>query len=518
LNDIQQYIFYNLETYRDLFDNAHDLIHIVEPNGNVLYVNNSWSTVLGYSISEVQGRSIYSIVDEKDKERFRAYRQMILSGGDSRKEVIVAFRSKHGRLVQLEGFVSPKIVEGQALYTRGIFRDITRRMENEAKLQAINAELIERQTNLHNLLFYAPDAVIVIDDNSHITYWNPKAEQIFGWTSEEVMGKRLTEIIIPIQFRAAHDEGMKRYLHTGQIHVLNKTIEITALNREGNEFYVSLTISQTSQQGRAAFIAFLRDIDQQKRNAIELEQKKLQLEESNKQLESFAHVASHDMKEPIRKIQLFTERVRSDEKNTFSAESQRYLLRVAKAAERLTEIVEGVLTFSSLKADQSPFESVDLNEVIHHVEQDLEMVIQKRHAQINYENLPIIDGVPFLLRQLFYNLISNSLKFSKVNTIPKVVITCRTLSNDEIKSMSLRPNTHYCEIVVEDNGIGFPQEYAQDIFATFYRLHNKDQFEGTGLGLSLCKNIVTRHNGTITALSSPNQGASFIITLPLRQS
>lgn len=515
--EIQNHIFENLETYKDLFDNAHDLIHLVEPDGTVMYVNKSWSTVLGFSADEIRGQSIYSIVEEKDRNRFIAYRDDILKGSNPEGEIIVAFRTKAGGIVHLEGFVSLKIFNDKPLYTRGIFHDVTKRLNNEAKLQAMNDDLLEREANLQNLLHYAPDAVVVIDDNSHVMYWNPKAELIFGWTPEQVLGKRLTEFIIPSKYRLAHEEGMKRYLTTGEIHVLNRTIEITALNKSGKEFYVSLTISSTHQKGKTAFIAFIRDIDQQKRNALELDQKKLQLEESNEQLERFAHVTSHDMREPIRKIQLYIERLKTDSRNQFSLDSETYILRVENAASRLMQIVKGVLAYSILNAKPTVFEPVDLNKIIRDVEEDLELVIQQREAVISYHNLPVIEGVSFLLHQLFYNLIHNALKFSRPDISPKVEIASKTLPLGDIKLTGQLTNVTYYEITVKDNGIGFLQEHAEEIFTMFYRLHSKDKFEGTGLGLSVCKKIVEKHHGTIKALGVANTGTSIVIRLPGKQ-
>lgn len=306
---------------------------------------------------------------------------------------------------------------------------------------------------------------------------------------------------------------MKRYLRTGEAQVLNRTIEITALNKDGREFFVALTISSTIQNGGPAFIAFIRNIDEQKRNAVELEQKRTQLEISNQQLEQFAHVASHDMKEPIRKILLFTERLRSDKTSAFSESARNYIMKIEKSASRLADMVEGVLAHSSLEAEKPSLERVELNELVRVIESDLDLIVQEKGAQLTYE-LPAIEGIRFLLYQLFYNLISNSLKFTRPNVNPKIDISARRISPEEVKHYGLRANLTYYEIVLRDNGIGFRQEHAETIFKTFTRLHSKDEFEGTGLGLSLCKNIVEKHHGVIWASGEENVGASFHILLP----
>jgi len=517
LGTLQSNIFDSLETYKDLFDNAHDLIHIVEPEGILIYVNKAWEKLLGYSQEEVQGKSLYSFVDEPDRDRFIRYRESIVKGDVADKEIVISLITKSGKKVFLEGFVSAKFIDSKPLYTRGIFRDITAKLQSEEELKQVNEELRARESNLQQLLFHAPDAVVVIDAKSNITYWNPKAAEIFGWSSEEAMGKPLSQLIIPHQYREAHDAGMKRYLQTGEAHVLNKTIEITALNKTGREFYVSLTISTAYQRGEVAFIAFVRDIDEQKRNALELEQKKVQLELSNQELERFAHVASHDMKEPVRKIRIFAERLKDEAGSVLASHTQAYITKIESAASRLSKMVDGVLAYSSVNAQNISYDEVDLNEVIRSIETDLELIIQQTRAVIRFHNLPTISGAPILLYQLFYNLINNALKFSKPDVPPVVDITAARALEKQLAEFFLNPKLTYVEITVRDNGIGFAQHHADKIFKSFTRLHSKDRFEGTGIGLSLCKTIVEKHHGVIKAYGQENEGATFVILLPEKQ-
>ena len=508
--DHSKHEIFNLESFKDLFDHAHDLIHIVEPDGSILYINNAWNKLFGYAEEEVQGQSIYSFIDSADRERFKAYREQVLQNIAPEKHITVSMITKDGYKVFVEGFVSVKIINNRPVYTKGIFRDITTRVQSEAKLK-------ERETNLKQLLYYAPDAIIVINAESVVTYWNPRAEAVFGWSAEEVIGRSLAEIIIPPQYRDAHKSGMQRYLTTGQANVLNRTIEITALDKTGREFYVSLTISTTYQNGVISFIAFLRDIDDQKRSALELAQKKTELEASNQELEQFAHVASHDMKEPIRKIRVFISLLQSQSQNRLSPEDKNLLDKIDMAASRLNDMVEGVLAYSTVKADIPIVEKVDLNEVVKAVVTDLELIIQQKKARINYEALPVIEGGRVLLYQLFYNLLNNALKFTQPLADPQIEIKSRILKGNAINHFQADGAVSYAEITVRDNGIGFAQEDAKNIFNTFARLHSKDQYEGTGLGLSLCKNIAEKHKGFITAFGKEGEGASFVIFLPEKQ-
>jgi PAS domain S-box-containing protein len=491
----------NIETFKDLFDSAHDLIHLAYPDGTLMYVNHAWEKLLELSEDEVKGKSIYSFVVKEDLQRFRNYRESVLNGSQNEQEISIAFLTKSGRTVYVQGFISARFQDGTALHTRGIFRDITVRLQNEAALKRMNAELQEREFNLVQLLLHAPDAVIVIDAESVINYWNPKAEQTFGWKSEEVLGGKLTTTIIPPQYREAHENGMRRFLSTGEARMLNRTVDVSALHRTGREFYISLTISTVQQKGKTAFIAFIRDIDRQKRNELELEKKRNELEQSNRELQQFAHAASHDMKEPLRKVLLFVDMLRKEPKSLPDS-SKTYLNKIGTSASRLADIVDGILAYSSISASEPDFEQVDLNEVLKTVLSDLEVLIQEKKAEIIYHDLPLVWGASFLLCQLFFNLIINSLKFSKP-AIPSVVEIYGRNNGDR-----------FVQVIIRDNGIGFDKEDAEKIFNKFLRLHPKHEYDGTGLGLALCKTIVEKHGGSIEATGEAGRGATFTVSLP----
>ncbi|RYG52094.1 MAG: PAS domain S-box protein [Chitinophagaceae bacterium] len=504
--------------YYDLLQNAHDLIHIVQPDGKMLYVNKSWSRVLEYKQEEIQGSFIGDFIHEDDRQRFNDYRQAVISGTSTDKEIVVKFITHSGRIIYLEGFVSVKNSVDGPLYTRGIFRDVSARMEQELQLQHFTAALIEREASLQQILMNGPDAVIVIDQDNYIIFWNSRAEEMFGWRANEVLGLPLSSTIIPPRYREAHDAGIKRYLATGEARVLNKTIELSALDKQGKEFFISLTVAKTPRMGEVAFTAFVRDITEQKKNQAELEKKTKELEVSNKQLEQFAHVASHDLKEPVRKMRVFLDKLQRDFQSQMPAASIAYLEKAQAAAQRLNSMVEGVLNYSSVRSHHEPFSVIDLGTMMRNIELDLEIVIQQTGAKINYGELPEFEGIPFLIYQLFYNLINNSLKFARTGAAPAITITGTALNRAEaLKFFPAGDSQHFIKLEIEDNGIGFSREDAEKIFLTFTRLNSKDQYEGTGLGLALCKSIVDRHYGVISAAGEEGKGAKFTIILPARQ-
>lgn len=254
------------------------------------------------------------------------------------------------------------------------------------------------------------------------------------------------------------------------------------------------------------------DIHEQKSTTEKLEilvaDRTKELQRSNDDLQQFAHVASHDLKEPVRKIKTFVSRLEDHLEGHLDESSTRYIERIHVAADRMFTMIDGVLAYSKINADLQKTTMVDLNEVIKNIETDLEIALQNTGGKIYYEELPILEGASVLLYQLFYNLINNSIKFAKENVPPLITIKAQEQNEDGKRT---------AVITVEDNGIGFDLDHTGRIFETFTRLNSKDRYEGTGLGLSLCKKITERHGGSITATGVSNEGAVFSITLPIEQ-
>lgn len=234
----------------------------------------------------------------------------------------------------------------------------------------------------------------------------------------------------------------------------------------------------------------------------------VELERSNQDLLSFAHVASHDLREPVRKIKTFLSLIKDDNNNDPQSRAMTYFSRIESSAERLESIIDGVLHYSRLQNTSLEMSMVDLNEIVDTILFDLELQISSKKAEFEINNLPVVEGSKIMLYQLFYNLINNSIKFTKPGEAARVIIQSSSI---------VRKDEEYVEITVADNGVGFDPIYSQVIFESFKRLHSKDIYEGTGLGLALCKRIVHRHKGNISATGSPGTGAVFHILLPIRQ-
>lgn len=489
------------EKYKDLFDNANDLIQFTSPEGEILYVNKAWVETIGYSTEELKGRYIFDFLKESERKYYKDYRERIIAGEKIKDNLKTVYIAKSGEEINVEGYISCKYKDGEPQYTRGILRNVTDKILHEKKINFYINRLAEREASLSHIIESAPDAVIVIDSENTIQLWNPKAEEIFGWKEEEVKGRQLSDLIIPAAFREKHYNGMKRYLATKESNIINKTIELTALHKNGNEFYVSLTVSHALQEGKDIFISFMRDITQQKKIGLELENQRKQLEKSNQELEQFAWLTSHDLKEPLRKILTFSDALIKKHNDNDSETSLNYLKKIHRSANRMNELIEAVLLYSNVATDRDLFSDVDLNEVVRDVLDDLELVITSKNATIKIDPLPVVHAIPIQMRQLFQNLISNAIKYSKPEEAPHVHINSTDIGE------------HF-KITVKDNGIGFQNVYAEKIFQVFQRLLTNKIYEGTGIGLALCKKIIEAHNGTIHAESEEGVGSHFIVHLP----
>jgi len=251
-----------------------------------------------------------------------------------------------------------------------------------------------------------------------------------------------------------------------------------------------------------------------KERTVELQKANLELEASNTELLQFASVASHDLKEPLRKIHIFSNLVKDRYLINMEGASD-YLERIISASARMTKLINDLLTFTRLSVNAS-FENVSLNRLVDEVMSDLELAISEKHATIEVDDLPKIDAITGQIRQVFQNIISNALKFTKKDEKPRIKITCELVDSCAIDAKRNVPGD-FCRIVIKDNGIGFDNEYAEKIFTIFQRLHSREQYEGTGIGLAITRKIIERHKGVIAASGKENEGSRFVIVLPLKQ-
>jgi two-component system sensor histidine kinase/response regulator len=248
--------------------------------------------------------------------------------------------------------------------------------------------------------------------------------------------------------------------------------------------------------------------------AQEIQQKNNELERINKELQAFAYIASHDLKEPLRKIRTFIDLIAENEKESLSDTSRNYFKRIQSTAVRMNLLIDDLLTYSNTNSIDQIFKITDLNETVQSVKEDFKELLEEKNATLTATELPKVKAIEFQVRQVFHNLISNAIKYSSEDRRPKIKITCDSVLGIEAKDLNLSPLQTYYRISVKDNGIGFDPVYKEKVFEMFQRLHNKSEYSGTGIGLAIVKKIIDNHQGAITASSVPDKGTTFVFYLP----
>lgn len=285
--------------------------------------------------------------------------------------------------------------------------------------------------------------------------------------------------------------------------------------KDGEVRYIkSLSKLLIDSTGKKTLIGINSDVTEQHLNHLILEERNRELEQSNKELASFNHVASHDLQEPLRKILTFISRISEKEIADMSESGKEYLTRIKISATRMRILIDDLLLFSRTNKTEKVFEKTDLNLLLEAAQQDLAQIIDEKNAIINSVSLPELTVIPFQIQQLFTNLISNSIKYSKRSVFPEIKIECEKVIAQEQSVLNTESKKNFYKIKFTDNGMGFDQQYAESIFTLFHRLHHDTEFAGTGIGLSICKKIIENHAGYIFAEGVTDVGATFTIFLP----
>lgn len=280
-------------------------------------------------------------------------------------------------------------------------------------------------------------------------------------------------------------------------------------------YFTRIARHLTDSSGKEMLIGVTNDITEDYIAKQLVEERNIQLEANNNELSAFNYVASHDLQEPLRKIQTFISRLNEKEAESFSDAGKEYMNRIQNATNRMRLLIDDLLQFSRTNKTEKVFENADLNDLLENSKQELSQQIEDKKAEITNDTLPTTKVIPFQIQQLFTNLINNSLKYSKIDVIPVIHINYQKIVAENEDQIPINNKTKFHKITFTDNGIGFEQEYEEKIFLLFSRLHNKNVYSGTGIGLAICKKIIENHKGYLFALGKPDVGATFTIYLPV---
>ena len=383
-------------------------------------------------------------------------------------------------------------------------RSLHRRIRERDKAQA---ELAVSEQKFRTVADFTYNWESWLDDHGLPIYISPSCERITGYSAEAFYQD--PDLLLSIM-HPADRHIWATHLETDLDHESVCQLEFRIRTRSGHDRWIAHTCKPVFND-RGGFLgrrAGNRDITDRKSAEIKLERYAAGLEKSNRDLQSFAYMTSHDLREPVILIKAFSDRLRATCHEHISEQGSTYLQRIEKAADRMEELIDGILSYCRLSSRELPLMRVNLDAVLEEVLNDLEIRIRQTGGQVITKPLCTISADPLQMRQLFMNLIGNGLKYRRSDREPVVCIYLEGADRSATDSDSV------CTIVVEDNGIGFDPASAEEIFGLFTRLHSRAEFPGTGIGLAVCKRIVERHGGTISAHSIPSEGTRFVITLP----
>lgn len=502
--------------FRNMSNHVPMIIWTTDTRGKCTFVNKQWTDFTGQSFEDAVNNGWGQIVHPDDAQRLKG---TFISAIQYHLPISLDYRvlRRDGEYRWVTDTATPRFDEnGKFMGHIGSMVDITERKSHE---EALNMSLMRFRLLADSM----PQKVWTADARGKLNYFN---ETVYGFTGldfDQMKGDGWTQALHPDE-REDNIRYWKQCVRTGQDFILENRFR-----RHDGEYIwqLSRAVPQRDNNGDIQlWIGTSTDIQDQKLFAQQMEQKvhertrelemaNRELERANKELASFAYVSSHDLQEPLRKIQAFSSRIIKKESEHLSETGRDYLVRVDHAAQRMQKLIEDLLTYSRTTTSQRVFTHTSLNDILKVAMADLEQTIREKSAAINHDELPVLNVIPFQMEQLFTNLLSNALKFSKRDVAPTVNISFDRVDGSSLHHAKADLHKSYYRIVFRDNGIGFEQGYAQRIFEVFQRLHGRSEYSGTGIGLAICKRITENHNGFITATGEPGIGAAFSVYLPV---
>ncbi|WP_226998829.1 PAS domain-containing sensor histidine kinase [Flavisolibacter tropicus] len=435
---------------------------------------------------------------------------------------------RNGRMEDIYWTFSYSAVVGDDGTIQGVLVVCTETTEKVLNLKKLH----ESESQFRNMVAQAPVAIaFTLGEDLVVESVNTPMISAMRKTSEsEIVGKTLLQVLPELEGQAILEivrnvlrtgESFKgfavpiKFLIDGQLQDEYFDLSYTPIIEEGRisgvlHLAIKVTEQVMSRKKLEESEAYLQHRVEERTRELANANKELQ--RSNSQLEEFAHAASHDLKEPIRKIHFFTDRLKNQLSDKMSPEDMRMFGRVEHASQRMNSLIDDLLLYSHVSQRPHEKKTIDLNEKMKRLLEDLELDIAEKAAVITIGELPVIQGHPRQLQQLFQNLLTNALKYSRADVAPHIEITAKLVSGTR---HDLLPDKRYHLIIVSDNGIGFEQEQAEKIFQMFHRLHGKTEYEGTGVGLAIARKVAENHGGKLTAQSEPGKGAIFNLYLPV---
>ncbi len=493
--------------------NGPGLVALVQASDlRILFVNKSFEHYLGYSNTEIESTEIFftDLCEDYILDRL-AYQLNAVSDdvAASSRYVIYPLKRKNGEMAPFYMYAAPvHASNGMDMYYIVMHPNLSKWVMPFTSFNT--KELFLEQFNSED--FGTFEWLIDVDK----IFWSEGVCRIY-----EIDDKRY-EVSKLIADRFIHPNYRDRVKKETDAAIatdtdLNIEYKIVTAKKNIKIIHCLARCIKNSEGRHVKFVGSIRDVTEQRQIEEDLKNKVEELNHSNRELEEFAYVASHDMQEPLRKISTFSDRLSEKYKDVLTGDGLMYLSRMIASAENMRSLINDLLDFSRVAKTEQPFEPVDMNLILQQVRMDLELTIEETQTVINCSTLPLIHAIPSQMKQLFANIIGNAIKFRKPGILPRIAIDTNMLTEDEKLRYELVQNTTYYKITIADNGIGFEDEYSSRIFQVFQRLHGKAEYPGSGIGLAICKKIVEYHHGIIYAENVPDTGARFTFIIPQHQ-
>jgi two-component system sensor kinase FixL len=493
---------------------AVDAIIIIDERGTIESLNGAAERLFGFDSTDMVGKNVKMLMPSPYASEHDGYLKNYLGTGikkiiGSGREV-VGLRS-NGDTFPMDLAVSEVRMGGRRLFT-GIVRDITERKNAEA-------QLLESEARTRAILAAAVDAIIIIDERGTIESLNGAAELLFGYDSVEMVGRNV-KMLMPSPYRGEHDGYLNNYNTTGVKKIIGSGREVIGLRKNGETFPMDLAVSEVTMGDRRVFTGIVRDITERKKaeaqlldNAAELRQRNEELLRSNQELDAFAYIASHDLKEPLRGIHNYASFLIEDYHDLLDDEGKDKLDTLKRLSQRLDGLLDSLLEISRLGRVEFLPKEVDLDAVLHDVVDSLQITLTERNVTLRIPNsLPRVRGDSVLLGEVLRNLITNAMKY---NNKEERWIEVGSMLDPRPPKDPRRLVPKAIAIYVKDNGIGIPEKHHEAVFRIFKRLHSRDAYGGgTGVGLAITKKVIERHGGEIWIDSVAGEGTTLFFSLP----
>jgi PAS domain S-box-containing protein len=461
-------------------------------DGQITSWNPAAERIYGYTAAETIGRSIEIIVPEDRRAELRSIHERLRRG--ERVPPLETVRvTRDGRRIGIALTISPIIgVDGSIVGASGIGRDITQRQRAEAAIR-------DREAKFRAVIETAPDGIIIIDADGAIEVFNPAAERIFGYRPDEVIGRKI-EMLMPPSHADRHDQYLERARRADKRQTILVGREVEGLRKDGATVPLELSVGGARQDGTSVFVGIVRDISERKRADRERQRALDELARSNRDLEQFAHVVSHDLQEPLRMVSSYCELLRRGYRGRLDDDADQFIEFAVDGAQRMQALIQDLLAYSRVGSRGGAFKKTDANRSLELALANLQEAIAESQARISVDSLPTVFADEVQLAQLLQNLVSNAIKYRRGEP-PEIRI-------------SAEPRGPLWAFAVTDKGIGVEPRFAHSVFEVFKRLHSRKEFPGTGIGLAICKRIAERHGGEIWLDCEYRDGARFWFTLP----